>query len=332
MRCFYCAIIVCLFCGCQGNNSALRNPFMSPDRVPPPATRAILPGTAQPYYQGGPIPGGSVAPPPVYRPVPGAVPPGGWGSSPQSSVTSTPNVFPASAEIPLGPVASSDEPHIQINSDQQNLRFAAQPQLGDASLWSQPVPQATSPAVVPNSYPAQQAPAQFPDQAAFYQVPAAQPQFVGQAQYVEPPISGVQRAVRIRAVKSPSSGGSSRRRQDGFRPQGSHRNKPIAAAADRSKGFEIARSEEDVRRFGFDPQYQWLRGQLRFSPSTGAWHLRYIPSQGGADQYGGQVLIANPQMLGGVQPGEYVQVRGQLQSQPSGVIYAVSIVQRQRVE
>jgi hypothetical protein len=32
------------------------SPFMSPDRVPPPNTRALLPGQAQPYYQGDPLP------------------------------------------------------------------------------------------------------------------------------------------------------------------------------------------------------------------------------------------------------------------------------------
>jgi len=92
-------------------------------------------------------------------------------------------------------------------------------------------------------------------------------------------------------------------------------------------------AREDAGRFGFDPQYQWLRGQLQVSPTTGQWHLRYIPAQGGPDQFGGQVLIENPHLLGGLQPNDYVQVRGRLQTQPNGEgIYTVSIVQRQRVQ
>jgi hypothetical protein len=43
--------------GCRSSsNGVAGNPFMSPDRVPPPNTRALLPGQAQPYYQGDPLP------------------------------------------------------------------------------------------------------------------------------------------------------------------------------------------------------------------------------------------------------------------------------------
>jgi hypothetical protein len=42
--------------GCRGQQTAMTNPFLSPDRVPPPATRTVAPGTAQPYYPGEPLP------------------------------------------------------------------------------------------------------------------------------------------------------------------------------------------------------------------------------------------------------------------------------------
>src|SRR3954470_24664414 len=43
--------------GCRSSSSGIAgSPFMSPDRVPPPNTRALLPGQAQPYYQGDPLP------------------------------------------------------------------------------------------------------------------------------------------------------------------------------------------------------------------------------------------------------------------------------------
>ncbi len=53
--------------GCRNQQLALTNPFLAPDRVPPPATRTLLPGAAQPYYPGDPLPtlqsdAGSVSP------------------------------------------------------------------------------------------------------------------------------------------------------------------------------------------------------------------------------------------------------------------------------
>jgi hypothetical protein len=43
--------------GCQNQQIGIAaNPFMAPSRVPPPSTRALLPGQAQPYYPGDPLP------------------------------------------------------------------------------------------------------------------------------------------------------------------------------------------------------------------------------------------------------------------------------------
>src|SRR4029079_9344727 len=52
-----CATIALALSGCRSSSSGIAgNPFMSPDRVPPPNTRVLLPGQAQPYYQGDPLP------------------------------------------------------------------------------------------------------------------------------------------------------------------------------------------------------------------------------------------------------------------------------------
>jgi hypothetical protein len=52
-----CAMIALALSGCRSSSSGIAgSPFMSPDRVPPPNTRALAPGQAQPYYQGDPIP------------------------------------------------------------------------------------------------------------------------------------------------------------------------------------------------------------------------------------------------------------------------------------
>jgi hypothetical protein len=49
--------------GCKSTSNGVGNPFLAPDRVPPPSTHALLPGQAQPYYQGDPLPSAFQGPP-----------------------------------------------------------------------------------------------------------------------------------------------------------------------------------------------------------------------------------------------------------------------------
>src|SRR5438105_15917419 len=43
--------------GCRSSSSGIAgSPFLAPDRVPPPSTRTLLPGQAQPYYPNDPLP------------------------------------------------------------------------------------------------------------------------------------------------------------------------------------------------------------------------------------------------------------------------------------
>src|SRR3954469_16305753 len=58
-------IVLFLGAGCKSTSSGVGNPFLAPDRVPPPGTHALLPGQAQPYYQGDPLPSAAQAPPNV---------------------------------------------------------------------------------------------------------------------------------------------------------------------------------------------------------------------------------------------------------------------------
>src|SRR6185369_16391794 len=52
-----CAMIALALSGCRSSSTGIAgSPFMSPDRVPPPNTRVLQPGQAQPYYQGDPLP------------------------------------------------------------------------------------------------------------------------------------------------------------------------------------------------------------------------------------------------------------------------------------
>ncbi len=127
-------IIVVGLAGCKNQGtSTFTNPFLTPDRVPPPSTRVLAPGTAQPYYPGDPAPGAApaVGPPPAGTPTygPGATlppatlppstqplttPAGGWGATvqPQSSVTPT-----AGSGVPIAGIPG-DNPQLSLTGTQ----------------------------------------------------------------------------------------------------------------------------------------------------------------------------------------------------------------------
>jgi hypothetical protein len=123
--------------GCRNQTSGLPNPFLAPGRVPPPATRALLPGQAQPYYPGDPLPvmqssvtpgaSGSASNPPAatqFTSNDGL----NWGTSsagsgdPRTTVPATGvgtianNTTPSSFQTP-------NEPAIAVPSDGDSLRF-----------------------------------------------------------------------------------------------------------------------------------------------------------------------------------------------------------------
>jgi hypothetical protein len=122
---------------------------------------------------------------------------------------------------------------------------------------------------------------------------------------------------------------------DGFRPQGSvpRSDDPVVTRpAESSIG---GTSAENPHYFGFDASYGWLRGQLQFYPQVGHWGLRYVALNGSPDPYGGVVVIQNPEVLGGVQPGEYLLVQGYLQTEDNfdgtfTPLYTIEGIQRQR--
>jgi hypothetical protein len=111
--------------GCRSQEGGIPNPFLAPNRVPPPATRAILPGQAQPYYPGDPLPvmqsgtpqsmGAVAASAPTPQPMPSADTALGWGSpSKQPALTSAP---------PARVAAVVNEPGVTIPNDAGALRF-----------------------------------------------------------------------------------------------------------------------------------------------------------------------------------------------------------------
>ncbi len=298
MRWLLCIVTLAAVVGCKNQSTPLANPFLSPDRVPPPATRTLQPGTAQPVYPGDAAPfvpavgapsanapanvypPGTGVPAPTYAPQSAPVtPPGGWNQPATAPTNVVPyGVQPTSARATIGTLPSDSQP-IQVTPDNQSLRFAAVPS------------------------PVTNDPLQI----------AAQQQGVVNTPYVYTPPTpiaqqGFTQPTQFAATPTPAAA------SDGFRPQGSSQaTTPTPASQPNNTALP-----EDPARFGFDPTYRWLRGQLQYYPQTGYWGVRYVPLGGAADSYGGVAVIDNPEVLGGVQPGEYLAVQGYLETAEAG--------------
>jgi hypothetical protein len=98
--------------GCSHNQTGINNPFLAPDRVAPPSTRAIAPGTAQPYYPGDPLPV-------MQSAAPTAAPATNFAAAvPRATSPIAPEVVAEPKKI-----ASSNEPTVAVPSDDSSLRF-----------------------------------------------------------------------------------------------------------------------------------------------------------------------------------------------------------------
>jgi hypothetical protein len=138
--------------GCRTPAGGIANPFLAPDRVPPPATRALMPGQAQPYYPGDPLP--------VMQ----------SSSGPQEAASQNSDVVWRSASGAVGSrgdsrvptsLALSNEPKVTVPSDESDLRFttpASEALVQVASLDGSPTSstptaaRSTNPDIVPVSY------------------------------------------------------------------------------------------------------------------------------------------------------------------------------------
>ncbi len=360
MRCTTGALVMlAMVLGCKNQSTGpLTNPFaLTPDRVPPPTTRVLSPGTAQPYYPGDPVPGAVAAPPagapgaPAY-----AAPPGTYGPAtplPGSTtpLTTPPNgwstpTYPPQSSVSLGdaPLAASGDA-VSVPSDQQGLRFAPASDPGTGVWAIAPTPQRQSDAqALAAATPAtMRMPIQSMLPLSVDQDLAASPSQL-RAREVTPAEyrSAVVGASGVQPASTSSVG-------DGFRPQGSGQSHSSSsavadpafrppsiygnvAAADGAAGT----GGDDADHYAASEDFASLRGQLEYWPTTGEWSLRYLPAGVPADANGGRVMIDNPQVLANLQPGELVTVRGQLYGKANDAggttpTYRVSAVQRQRL-
>lgn len=188
-------VLIAALAGCSNRQMSASNPFMAPDRVPPPATRTIAPGTAAPYYPGDPVPAAQNPTPaaPILAQAPPTVAP---------TTPTVPSPPPSTTAATGTPLAGNQS--VAIPSDNEQMRFALpapppipqpqpQPQSpAAASIASSPVP-ASAPQVIPAAYnqPVATQVAPVPATAAndtngpwrSPQVPHSQP--VAQAQYMQ---------------------------------------------------------------------------------------------------------------------------------------------------
>lgn len=319
MRCatglaFAITILVTAF-GCKNQSTPLTNPFLTPDRVPPPSTRVLTPGTAQPYYPGDPLPGTAQATVPIGGfPAATAMPPAGtFAPSTLPPANAYPGGFPSGPVTPTAPVsppggwggygpraenlstgaALTAGDAVQIPNDEQQMRFASAPTPSGAFT-----PNAGSlPPIQRAAY--DEAPASGPPGLQQLQIREVTP-----AEYILPNASG--------AMASPTLAPS----RDGFRPQGSDPRPVAVTDSPITKGFRPPSTTgggptDASAKFGVGPNQEWLRGQLEYWPTTGEWSIKYM-GDGPVDQIGGRILIDNPQVLGHLPPGEFVVVEGQL--------------------
>lgn len=134
-----CALLVSVACGgCRSTSSGIGNPFLAPDRVAPPSTRAIAPGQAQPYYQGDPLPVMQSEAAPAANSLMAGDSAAARSSTGKTLAWNTPGsaapatISPPSAinnTIPWGtnpqpPMAYANEPAVSVPTDADALRFA----------------------------------------------------------------------------------------------------------------------------------------------------------------------------------------------------------------
>lgn len=138
-----CAMIALALSGCRSSSSGIAgSPFMSPDRVPPPNTRVLLPGQAQPYYQGDPLPAmqsATKSPATVIAALPNEVET--RSASGRTLAWSQPGAT-APSPIPTSPVPPDSAPQPQIIATATEASVVV-PNDGDPLRFPLPAPQSS---------------------------------------------------------------------------------------------------------------------------------------------------------------------------------------------
>jgi hypothetical protein len=187
----FAAVVYCIALGgCRSQPGMAVNPFLSPDRVPPPATRTLLPGQAQPYYPGDPLPVMQSATPQTPSTDAGLARNSTNGSGPAANLSNSSTSL-----------ASLKEATVAIPADSAALRFAA-PQAAE------PVPPNALANASPNAA-AQSANQQTVVPAAYYQAsgntPTSKPEFAPQV--IPPAVSSPFRPPQVTVAQAQIANG-----------------------------------------------------------------------------------------------------------------------------
>lgn len=86
--------------------------------------------------------------------------------------------------------------------------------------------------------------------------------------------------------------------------------------------------------YGYDAEYQWMKGKLEYSQSSRTWRLRYVPPEAANDAYGGSVVLTGAAQLGDFKDGDFVVASGTIGQSAAdqgsfAPMYNVTQIQRQ---
>ncbi len=326
--------------GCQNNGNVV-DPFVGPTRVEPPRTGSVT-NPGDPYYPA--VPGG-----PSYAPAAGAS--GSWAPASPDAQQPPRSVAPASPAprpprtLPAGQHGSSggaaQQPAFEANRSSSirippptpaaegSMRVAAGAS-GAGSRGVAPSAESIAPAAGASSPRADIAGRTPVTRVIEPRTPAAS---------AAPAASALARAVQPVDLAS-LPGGSNGGPATSSRTNTNAASAVVPATATSDCGcdapaegaVQLASATSDGR-YGHDPQYQWLRGQIEYGQGDACWRLRYIPAGSPADSLGGRVILCNAQALSGYERGQFVQVRGRLVQKTSRrgcvTVYEVTEVRAQ---
>ncbi len=311
--------LCCAVVGCSSGSSTIPNPFAQADRVPSPPTRVPAPGQAIPNYGGWPA--GTPAAPVSYPGVAPVAPTNGFGVAPAARP---------------GQIAGGGG-SVGIPTDNQSLRFESPPPSLEqpiVEIAARNLPPGTNlggPATfVPptTAQPATGPRVRMPQGNSFVSEPITPSTYQVAGQIRQRP------AIReLPPQQQQFSPAVVDQTADGFRARGAARDMMGATEPTMPQGFGQPAAAPQVG-YGYGPTYQQLRGRLEFSPAIGYWKLRYIPIDGATDEFGGSVIVANPEAVQGFQAGDWIMVEGtpQASQNASGgytALFTVSSIARQ---
>ncbi|MBN1909482.1 MAG: hypothetical protein JW818_07075 [Pirellulales bacterium] len=340
-------VLVLSLTGCARHAPYTPDPFFGPVVIPPPPTGSA---NADPYYRPPltPVsPGLAVRPPaPNASLAPRWTPPGDSGTSGSTPNTSstTPNsstspTWPAdrsSTSVPtsspppgsgtslFGTRALPDSTRSSIRlapPDYQNHSAAKSSSVALAAVgnrtWSDPVTiGADAPTTRPGAASSAAASAGSSAASKSTAVPSAvdsprlmpeQPTVAPLRRTTSPPPSTTLRPVNIMDLPDAPTAGKA--------TSSAALTSSLATTAPRATpaGEPVeAASFSAPARYGYDPQYTWLKGKLEYSEVDKRWKLRYIPIDGQPDQYGGSVVLGGYGPGKQFKPGDFAEVHGRL--------------------